>query len=89
MSNALPEGLGAVLEENIISLVETPRGGLLTIGIIGTLWSASVGINAFIKSANEAYEVEEKFHHRSTDCTWTDCRHDPCNYCRNFGAGIR
>ncbi|GAB3795621.1 YihY/virulence factor BrkB family protein [Virgibacillus kimchii] len=59
MSNALPEGLADVMEENIISLVETPRGGLLTVGIIGALWSASVGINAFIKSTNEAYDVEE------------------------------
>jgi membrane protein len=59
MSTALPEGLAGVMEENIISLVETPRGGLLTIGIIAALWSASAGINAFIKSTNEAYDVEE------------------------------
>src|SRR5699024_11358368 len=39
--------------------IETPKGGLLTIGIIGALWSASNGVNAFIKSANSAYGVEE------------------------------
>ena len=37
--------------------METPRGGLLTAGIVGALWSASNGINAFIKSSNEAYEI--------------------------------
>nr|WP_255437485.1 YihY/virulence factor BrkB family protein [Thalassobacillus sp. CUG 92003] len=54
-----PGETAALLEENIISLIETPQGGLLTIGIIGTLWSASNGINAFIKATNIAYNVEE------------------------------
>ncbi|WP_339230487.1 YihY/virulence factor BrkB family protein [Oceanobacillus sp. FSL K6-2867] len=58
-SSIVPGELVSVLEENIVSLVETPRGGLLTVGIIGALWSASNGINAFIKASNEAYDVEE------------------------------
>lgn len=56
---SLPSGMANLFEENIVDLVETPQGGLLTIGIIGTLWSASNGVNAFIKSANSAYGVEE------------------------------
>lgn len=59
ISGMLPQEIASLLEENIVSLVETPRGGLLTVGIIGALWSASNGINAFIKSSNEAYDVEE------------------------------
>lgn len=55
----LPAEIANLFEENIISLIETPRGGLLTAGIIGALWSASNGINAFIKSSNEAFDVEE------------------------------
>lgn len=55
----LPGGMASTLEENIISLIETPKGGLLTVGIIGALWSASGGVSAFIQSANKAYEVEE------------------------------
>ncbi|MGP4066905.1 YihY/virulence factor BrkB family protein [Oceanobacillus sp. M65] len=59
IGNILPSEIASVFEENIVSLVDTQRGGLLTVGIIGALWSSSAGINAFIKSTNEAYHVEE------------------------------
>ncbi|MEC5425983.1 YihY/virulence factor BrkB family protein [Virgibacillus sp. C22-A2] len=59
IENVLPSEMASIFEENIVSLVETPRGGLLTVGIIGALWSSSAGINAFIKSTNEAYGVAE------------------------------
>lgn len=58
-STILPAEIASLFEENIVNLIETPRGGLLTVGIIGALWSASNGINAFIKSSNEAFDVEE------------------------------
>lgn len=59
LGDTIPDEMASILEEKIVSLVETPRGGLLTVGIIGALWSASNAINALIKSANEAYDVEE------------------------------
>ncbi|OZU87283.1 ribonuclease [Virgibacillus indicus] len=59
MKNALPSEIASIFEENIISIVETPQGGMLVIGIIGALWSASAGINAFIQASNQAYDVEE------------------------------
>src|SRR5699024_1908009 len=58
-ADILPGEIASLFQENIVSLVETPRGGLLTVGIIGALWSASNGVNAFIKSSNEAYNIEE------------------------------
>ena len=59
IGDSVPSEMASILKENIISLVETPRGGLLTIGIVGALWSASNAIGAFIKSSNTAYNVEE------------------------------
>ncbi len=59
ISEVLPDETSSIFKENIVSVVETPSGGLLTIGILGTIWSASNGINAFIKASNKAYEVEE------------------------------
>lgn len=59
IASILPGEIASMFEENIVSLVETPRGGLLTFGILGALWAASNGINAFIKASNEAYEVRE------------------------------
>ncbi|MFC0190293.1 YihY/virulence factor BrkB family protein [Fictibacillus aquaticus] len=48
-----------IIEENLIAVVEGGKGGLLSFGIIATLWSASNGINAVIHALNEAYGVEE------------------------------
>ncbi|HLQ74191.1 MAG TPA: YihY/virulence factor BrkB family protein [Bacillota bacterium] len=55
----IPEELASIFESTIIHLVETPKGGLLTFGIIAALWSASSGLVAFMKATNTAYNVEE------------------------------
>ncbi|MFQ3546486.1 YihY/virulence factor BrkB family protein [Halobacillus rhizosphaerae] len=59
MKKILPGETADIFKENIVSIVDKPKGGLLTVGIIGTLWSASNGMNAFIQSSNIAYNVEE------------------------------
>ncbi|WP_077623161.1 YihY/virulence factor BrkB family protein [Sediminibacillus massiliensis] len=59
IGNILPQQVASTFEDTIISVVTTPRGGLLTIGILGTLWSASNAVNAFIDASNHAYNVEE------------------------------
>ncbi|CAM5207501.1 Membrane protein OS=Ureibacillus acetophenoni OX=614649 GN=SAMN05877842_11832 PE=4 SV=1 [Ureibacillus acetophenoni] len=41
-------------------LTSTNNGGILSISIIGTIWSASRGVDALIKALNEAYETEPK-----------------------------
>ncbi|MDT3763434.1 YihY/virulence factor BrkB family protein [Priestia filamentosa] len=59
IKSILPSQTANLLEENVIDLVTTPNGGLLTVGILGTLWSASNGIQAFIHAMNIAYDVED------------------------------
>lgn len=59
MGTILPGEVASTFEEQIVSVVTTPAGGLLTFGILGTLWSASNAVSAFIKATNEAYDVEE------------------------------
>ncbi|WP_027847382.1 YihY/virulence factor BrkB family protein [Marinococcus halotolerans] len=54
-----PSDTASLFEENITTLVQEPRGILFVVSLLGALWSASNGINAFIKSSNEAYDVEE------------------------------
>ncbi|WP_338777628.1 YihY/virulence factor BrkB family protein [Metabacillus sp. FJAT-52054] len=54
-----PGESGQLLEEQITSLLSTPNGGLLSLGIIGTLWSASNATNAVMRSLNKAHMVEE------------------------------
>lgn len=54
-----PEGTVDMIEENLNVIVNSNKGGLLSIGIIGTLWSSSNGINAVVRSFNKAYDVKE------------------------------
>lgn len=55
----LPGEVASIFEDTIVSVVTTPQGGLLTFGILGTLWAASNAMMAFIDSTNQAYDVEE------------------------------
>lgn len=59
VNQLLPEESAQMIRENIIRLVSERNGGLLTFGIIGTIWSASNGMNAFIKAVNSAFDVKE------------------------------
>src|SRR5690625_709623 len=55
LGDVLPSGIAEIFEENIVNIILTPKGGLLTIEIIGGVWSASKGVDAFMKATNEPY----------------------------------
>lgn len=59
VNKLLPSQSAELLRDNVVKLVSERNGGLLTFGIIGTIWSASSGMNAFIKAMNIAFDVEE------------------------------
>ncbi len=54
-----PEEIIRFLEEQIRQLSNSNSGGLLTIGILGAIWSSSVGVVAIIDCLNRAYDIEE------------------------------
>src|SRR5699024_7240711 len=54
-----PPEITELINTNLNQLINAQNGGLLSIGIIGTLWSASNGVNAITKAFNRAYNVEE------------------------------
>jgi len=54
-----PDEIRDLIESNVQQLMNQQSGGLLSIGIIATLWSASNGVNAIMRGFNRAYEVEE------------------------------
>lgn len=47
------------IEANLNEIMSKQSGKLLSFGIIGTIWSASNGLNAILRAFNRAYEVEE------------------------------
>ncbi|WP_088007873.1 YihY/virulence factor BrkB family protein [Indiicoccus explosivorum] len=59
IETTLPPEIASTFTDNVVNLVTTPRGGLLTIGLIGTLWAASNAVNAFIMAVNQAYGVDD------------------------------
>ncbi|WP_273128370.1 YihY/virulence factor BrkB family protein [Metabacillus sp. HB246100] len=48
-----------IINETLAQILNNRNGGLLSFGIIATLWSASNGINAIVRAFNKAYDVEE------------------------------
>lgn len=54
-----PKEITDYIHTSVGGLIDTKSSGLLSISIIGTLWSASNGINAITRSLNRVYDVEE------------------------------
>lgn len=59
LSTIMPEETVQLIEGSVYEFISEPNGGLLTFGILGTIWSASNGMNAFIGAMNEAFNAEE------------------------------
>jgi membrane protein len=55
---APPDMLG-FLEEQLRRISNAESGGILTIGILGAIWSSSAAVVAIIGSLNRAYDIEE------------------------------
>ena len=54
-----PEDVLALVQRQLMVIAERHNTGLLTFGIIGTLWTASAGMNTIIRTLNFAYHVPE------------------------------
>ncbi|SHG76773.1 YihY/virulence factor BrkB family protein [Ornithinibacillus halophilus] len=59
LSTVAPADSMQLIESNVEQLAHQQNGGLLSITLIGTLWSASNGVNAIMRSFNHAYDVKE------------------------------
>ena len=59
LNDFAPSQITELIEDTIVTVLNNRNSGLLTIGVVGTIWSASNGMNAFIHSMNIAFEVKE------------------------------
>ncbi len=59
MARVVPADSMGLVRKIVASIVTPRRGGLLTFGILGTLWSASGGFNSLIEALNVAYDIPE------------------------------
>ncbi|MBF4502189.1 YihY/virulence factor BrkB family protein [Savagea sp. SN6] len=54
-----PENVASLIETTLKEVLGNRSGGLLSIGALATVWSASKGMNALTKALNRSYYVEE------------------------------
>jgi membrane protein len=54
-----PAEVLAFLDDQLHRVANSDGGGILTIGILGALWSSSAAVVAIIGSLNRAYDIEE------------------------------
>ncbi|MFD2925062.1 YihY/virulence factor BrkB family protein [Halobacillus naozhouensis] len=59
ISTYAPPQTYEMISENVTELLNQQNGGLLSVGIIGTLWAASNGVKALMRAFNRAHNVEE------------------------------
>ena len=55
-----PPDVYMLVEDILREVLSNYNGGLLSVGILGTIWSASRGVNALTRTLNRAYDVETK-----------------------------
>jgi membrane protein len=59
LGRVAPPEVMSILTEQIAKIAENKDGGLLTLGMLGTIWSTSSGVTAIIDSLNQAYDIQE------------------------------
>lgn len=55
----LPPEILAFLSQQIDEALRGGQGGLLTLGILGAIWSSSAAVTAIITALNRAYDIDE------------------------------
>ena len=59
LEGVMPKDMYAIAKNTIFDLVETKRGGLLSLGVISSLFLSSNGFNTLIKTFNSCHKVRE------------------------------
>jgi membrane protein len=59
LARVAPYEMLKLIQDQIIKIAQSKDGGLLTLGMIGTIWSTSSGVTAIIDTLNQAYDIQE------------------------------
>jgi len=59
LSRVAPVEVLSIVQDQMLKIAHDQAGGLLTFGMIGTIWSSSSGVTAIIDSLNQAYDIQE------------------------------
>ena len=58
LEEIVPSEVFKMVEKILNEVLANQNGGLLSFGILATVWTASRGVNALLKALNRAYDVE-------------------------------
>jgi membrane protein len=59
LSRVAPYEVLVLVKDQIAKIANDKAGGLLTLGMLGTIWSTSSGVGAIIDTLNQAYDIQE------------------------------
>ncbi|HEV8209741.1 MAG TPA: YihY/virulence factor BrkB family protein, partial [Vicinamibacterales bacterium] len=59
LARVAPSEVLSIIQDQILKIAHEKNGGLLTLGMLGTIWSTSSGLGAIIGTLNQAYDVQE------------------------------
>lgn len=59
LRDVMPGQAYALMEKEVGRILNSSSGGLLTFGMLGTIWAASSGVVSLIGTLNRAYEAKE------------------------------
>src|SRR6201989_1302472 len=59
LARVAPGEVLAIVQDQILKIAHEKNGGLLTLGMLGTIWSPSSGLDAIISTLNQAYDIQE------------------------------
>jgi membrane protein len=59
LSRIAPGEMLSLVQDQVLKIAHQQDGGLLTLGMLGTIWSTSSGVDAIISTLNQAYDIQE------------------------------
>lgn len=59
LARVAPGEVLAIIQDQILAIARSKQGGLLTLGMLGTIWSTSSGVDAVIDTLNQAYDIQD------------------------------
>jgi len=59
LSRFTPAGIPSLVGDQLKALSENKNGGLLSLGLLGALWSSSAALVSIIDALNRAYDIDE------------------------------
>ena len=59
LARVAPGEVIAIIQDQILKIANDKSTGLLTLGMLGTIWSCSAGMTAIVDTLNQAYDIQE------------------------------